>query len=284
MDKPSIPGLNTPPQFAAPTPARGAPGGAGAPTGGTPGAPVAPNAPAPSIATLPAAAKRRILPIPNILIVGESGTGKTRSLKNLPWASGTVAYIDTERKAFDWINRIPEECYFPVTSPDEMMATMMKVEMNDKFKLAVVDSFTGYSIFSVESIKTRFSGYDQYKQYTSAIVRFLTQCSSPKKRWIVTAIPEILKSGESEGNTYSMPIKRAAVAGREMEGKVEPFFAYSVHMRVVQQQNAKPKHVFVLYSDGSSQSKIPEGVTDVLTMDNDVNELINLATKAEQQY
>ena len=284
MNASNIPGLSTAPRFVAPTPAPGATGGAGAPTGGTPGAPAAPNAPAPPIATLPAAAKRRILPIPSILIVGESGTGKTRSLKNLPWASGTVAYIDTERKAFDWINRIPEECYFPVTTPEEMMSTMMKVEMNDKFKLGVVDSFTGYSILTHETIKQRFKGYDIYSQYTSCIVRFLSQCSSTKKRWIVTAIPEVLMPNESSGNTFGAMIKRAAVVGREMEGKIEASFAYAVSMRVIQQQNARPKHVFVLYSDGVSQGKIPEGVTDALTMDNDVNELINLATKAEQQY
>lgn len=222
-------------------------------------------------------------PVPNILIVGESGSGKTRSLKNLPWESGRVAFIDTERKGFEWINRIPEDCYFDGSNPQQLLATMNACENNPKFDTIVVDSFTGYSLSAHETMKQMHSGFDIYTKYNSLIVGFLKRITSMRKRWIVTAIPEVLLA-ESAGNTVGVAIKRAAVHGREMEGKVESFFAYAVFLRVIAQPNARAKHVFVLSSDGASQAKIPEGVTDALTMDNDVNELLKLAVAAESKY
>lgn len=255
---------------AAPKPALTLPT-APATNGATPGAPAqaAPNA--------------RRHPIPNVLVLGESGSGKTRSLRNLPWASGRVAFIDTEMKGFDWIRSIPEECYFDGTDPMKLLEIMTRCEQNPNFDIIVIDSFTGYSIAAHEAMKRTKSGYDIYSSYNSRIVEFLKRCSSKTKRYVVTAIPEVLLT-DSGGNTTGVSIKRAAVHGREMEGKVESFFAYAVFMKLLVQPNARPHHLFALAPDAVSQAKIPEGVTDKLTMPNDVNELLKMATEAESKY
>lgn len=241
---------------------------------GTPAAPIAPAATTPNV---------RRFPVPNIIIVGESASGKTRSLKNLPWESGRVAFIDTERKGFEWGRRIPDDCNFDGSDPQRLFAIMNECENNPKFDIVVVDSFTGFSLSAHERMKQVNTGFDIYSKYNSLIVGFLKRATSLTKRYIVTAIPEVLLA-ESSGNTLGVAIKRAHVHGRECEGKVESFFAYAVFMKVIPQPNAKPLHVFVLASDGVSQAKIPEGVTDKLTMENDVNELLKLAQAAEAKY
>lgn len=273
--------ITKPPQpatFTGTPPASPARAAAPAAAAGTPAAPatLVAQSPAPNV-------KARRFPIPNILIVGESGSGKTRSLKSLPWESGRIAFIDTEVKGFDWIRRVPEDCYFEATDHNRVLALLAQLDNNPKFDTIVVDSFTGYSLTAHEAMKATRTGYDIYTFYNSAVVQFLKRCSSYNKRIIVTAIPEVL-TAESSGNTVGTSIKRAAVHGKELEGKVESMFAYAVFLRVEAQPNARAKHLFVLSPDGKSQAKIPEGVTDKLVMDNDVNALLELAKTAEAKY
>jgi len=232
-----------------------------------------------SLPPLPANMDRR-KPIANILIVGESGTGKTRSLKDLDWGSGTIAYIDAERKGFDWQDRIPEDCFFPVKNYAECLQVMEHVEANPKFRIGVVDSFSFVNASAHEQFKVSHSGYDIYSALTSSVKKFLERCKSKRVRWIVTAIPEFLTT-DSGGNTFGVLIKRAAVIGKECEGTVEQQFSYAVYTKVVPKANSKPDYYFSLYSDGKSQAKIPEGVTDQLQINNSVAELLKLIEKAE---
>lgn len=250
--------------------------------------PVVPRPPIPGMPAAAPIAAAPTHPIPNVLIIGESGSGKTRSLRNLPWASGEVAYVDTEQKGFAWVKNIPADCYFAPTGADDVIATLQKLEANPKFKIVVVDSFTGFA-FNMAHLECtqRYSGHDIYTKLTALMQTFLRRVSSPRKRYIVTAIPEILQV-DSGGNTLNVPIKRAAVPGRQMEGKIEPAFSYAVFLKVIVPpvppggvMTQRPTHKFVLYTDGVTTAKIPEGVTDQIMMDNDVNELLKLAAKAE---
>ncbi len=222
----------------------------------------------------------RVKPIANILIVGESGSGKTRSLKDLNWASGTIAFVDTECKGFEWQHLIPDDCYFPCRNYDEVLQVMKHVEANPKFTTGVVDSFTGFNIGSHESCKSKYTGYDIYSQLNSAAVRLLNACKSPRVRWILTAIPETLTL-ESSGNTLGVIIKRAAVVGRELEGKVESYFSYAVFLKVVAAAGKKSEHYYVLQTDGKTQAKIPEGVTNELQIENSMAKLLAIIEKAE---
>lgn len=251
---------------------------------------VTPRPAIPGMPVTPAVPAAPVHPIPNVLIIGESGSGKTRSLRNLPWASGEVAYVDTEKKGFSWVRSIPADCYFAPTNSDDVIATLQKIEVNPKFKIVVVDSFTGYAFNMAQLDCAHRNRGDTYKAYAAvgeSILTFLNRVSSPRKRYIVTAIPEILQA-DSGGNTLSIPIKRAAVPGRQMEGKVEAAFSYAVFLKVIVPpilpggvMTQRPSHKFVLYTDGVTTAKIPEGVTDQIMMDNDVNELLKLAAKAE---
>jgi hypothetical protein len=268
-----------------PTVASGAP--APATPSSTPPAPVA--APTPSLSVppqaqtnlppLPAKIDRR-KPVANILIVGESGSGKTRSLKDLNWASGSIAFIDTECKGFEWQHLIPDDCYFPCRNYSDVLQVMRHVEANPKFTIGVVDSFTGFNIGSHESCKTTYTGYDIYSQLNSAAVKLLNACKSPRVRWILTAIPETL-TVESAGNTLGVVIKRAAVVGRELEGKVESYFSYAVFLKVVAATGKKSEHYYILQTDGKTQAKIPEGVTNEVQIDNSMAKLLSIIEKAE---
>lgn len=239
----------------------------------------------PTVAAVKPAEDNRKMPIPNVLIVAESGYGKTRSLRNMPWESGTCAYIDTEQKGFDWIRKIPAAHYYATTNnPKEILDLIRKVKANPAYKYVCIDSFSGFSNTAIEWCKAAFAGYDIYSQYTSLVDQFLKLSSSTTQRMIVTAIPECLMS-DSEGNTTGTMIKRTKVYGRQSEGRVEPTFAYSLHIKVTPVANARPLHKFVLVSDGKSQSKVPESVLDeikAIEVDNDVWALLQKVEKFGQ--
>lgn len=257
--------------------ATGSPSAGSVPSPGSPGVARQPNNT--QLPPLPASLNRQ-KPVANILIVGESGSGKTRSLKDLNWASGTIAFIDTECKGFEWQHLIPDDCYFPCRNYSEVLQVMKHVEANPKFTIGVVDSFTGFNIGSHESCKTTYTGYDIYSQLNSAAVKLLNACKSPRVRWILTAIPEIL-STESTGNTVGVVVKRAAVVGRELEGKVESYFSYAVFLKVVASAGKKSEHYYVLQTDGKTQAKIPEGVTNEVQIENSMAKLLSIIEKAE---
>ncbi len=272
------------------------------PPGDQPGAPSTPPPPghATSSPSLPAAQRPGLKPTPtvplpplparmdfsrpiaNILIVGESGSGKTRSLKDLNWAAGDIAFIDTECKGFEWQDKIPQDCYFPCRSFDQVLDVMKHVEANPKFRIGIVDSFTNFNISAHESCKAQYTGYDIYSRMNSAAVQILNKCKSPRVRWVLTAIPETL-TVESSGNTLGVVIKRAAVVGRELEGKVESYFAYAVFLKVVAAPGKKPEHYYVLQTDGKTQAKIPEGVTDEVQIENSLAKLLAIIEKAEKK-
>lgn len=222
----------------------------------------------------------RVKPVANILIVGESGSGKTRSLKDLNWASGTIAFVDTECKGFEWQHLIPDDCYFPCRNYDEVLQVMKHVEANPKFTTGVVDSFTGFTARAFDACNTKYSGFDIYSQTNLQTIRILEASKSTRVRWVITAIPEML-STESTGNTVGVVIKRAAVIGRACEGKVESYFSYAVFLKVVAAAGKKSEHYYVLQTDGKTQAKIPEGVTNELQIENSMAKLLAIIEKAE---
>jgi hypothetical protein len=260
-----------------------APAASGSPVAGSLSSPGSPLGPGKTnnltLPPLPASLNRQ-KPVANILIVGESGSGKTRSLKDLNWPSGTIAFIDTECKGFEWQHLIPDDCYFPCRTFEEVMQVIKHVEANPKFTMGVIDSFTGFNARTFDSCNSKFAGFDIYSQTNLHSIRFVEACKSTRVRWIVTAIPEIL-STESTGNTVGVVIKRAAVIGRAIEGKVESYFSYAVFLKVIASPGKKSEHYYVLQTDGKTQAKIPEGVTTEVQIENSMAKLLGIIEKAE---
>lgn len=260
-----------------------APAASGSPASGSLSSPGSPLGPVKTnnltLPPLPASLNRQ-KPVANILIVGESGSGKTRSLKDLDWPSGTIAFIDTECKGFDWQKLIPDDCYFPCRTYEEVLQVMKHVEANPKFTIAVVDSFTGFNARTYDACNTKYSGFDIYSQTNLQAIRVCEACKSTRVRWILTAIPELLTT-ESSGNTVGVIIKRAAVIGRAIEGKVESYFSYAVFLKVVASAGKKSEHYYVLQTDGKTQAKIPEGVTTEVQIENSMAKLLRIIEKAE---
>jgi hypothetical protein len=267
-----------PPAVGATAPAKPAP--VAAPAAAVPSPGVTPTQPVVATQATSGNAKRRF-PYPNILVLGESGTGKTRSMINMPWASGEVALVDTEDKGAPWMEVIPESCIFRPRTVGETMSAILNIEMNPKFKYAILDSFTRFGAFSQMESKEKYTGYEIYRASNDNLYKLLERLTSRTKRWIVMAIPELITPG-TEANTTSLALKRARVPGQELTGCVEAYFAYSTYLKVTPVPNGKAQHQFSLVADLLTQAKIPENVKETV-MPNDLWKFIQLVEAAERE-
>lgn len=76
----------------------------------------------------------------NILLIGNTGSGKSTSLRNLPLEK--TIYINTEAKflPFKGSSRLKQS--IKLVDPDEMLAGMDWIEEQDDVEYVVIDSFS----------------------------------------------------------------------------------------------------------------------------------------------
>lgn len=259
---------------AAPVPAAGAPAPAATPPNASPQAPapVASALPtsAPASAPKPAATPRSAdnpnIYRPNILIIGDSGTGKTSSLRNLPWDK--VRFVDAEQKGLPF-DGVPID----YVAPRGSIAIEKAMFTSDK-PIVVLDSLTKYIEQLDAEMNEAHQGYEIWGNYNQRLSAFLNRCKSAKQTFILTAIPELLTvvSPDGMGNSNE---RRVATRGKGWEGKIEKEFAYVFFTLYKTDMKATPvpktSYYFQTNAAGTNRAKSPIGVFADLYIDNDIN-------------
>lgn len=215
-------------------------------------------------------------PLPNVLITGESSTGKTYSFRNMDWSK--TAFIDTEVKGFPFpLSEQFKKNYYPVETYLEMLPTIAEVRARDDIRYVVIDSFTDFNTKAMvgerKANAAAKDGFAAYKANSMWIFDFLAACKSKKQITIVTALPEILTGVTEDGKSQSLA-RRAKVQGREMEGAVEPAFVYAFCTKFVPGKPQAEAYKFVTQSDGVNLAKSPAGAFSTVLIDNDMAAVI----------
>ncbi len=210
--------------------------------------------------------------LPNILIVGSSGEGKSTSITNLDPA--TTCLIDVERKGF------PFQKVFPntkeVTKQEELVQFINEAKADKNTKVIVIDSLSKHFENQLNYCRVAFKGYDIYTKYNQSVCQILNMMRSTDKIFVGIMLPEILSIMTAEGTSFS--VRRAAVAGKEWEGKVEKEFTIVLHTNVKRNPETKRMNYrFVTNNDGFSEAKSPMGMFDIekeFLIDNDLNKVM----------
>lgn len=237
---------------------------ASVPAAVTPGA-------APTIATAPAVtAPPPVTPSspniyrPNILIIGDSGTGKTSSLRNLPWAD--VEFVDAEQKGLPFDGT-------PVNYKAPKNSTAIENAMfNSRKPIVVLDSLTKYIELLDAEMNEAYSGYEVWAQYNKRLAAFLNRCKSADRTFIVTAIPELITVVAPDGMSNSNE-RRVQTRGKGWEGKIEKEFAFVFFTLYRTDPKATPPRTtyhFQTNAAGVNRAKSPIGVFADLYIDNDI--------------
>lgn len=216
------------------------------------------------LAKPPAPAPAITFPKPIIAIIGDSGTGKSTSFRNMPWDK--TKFIDVERKGLPFDHR-PITNYAAPAHSDAVIAAMVDAA-KAKTPYCVVDSITKFFEYALNECKDLYKGYDIYKYFSDKVRRLLNAARSNDTVFIFTGIPEILKTASETGGEVVQ--RRLFVYGKEWEGKVEKEFLivfYTTNKK--DKATGKISYHFLTNTDGICSAKSPMGMFEDLLIDND---------------
>jgi hypothetical protein len=211
---------------------------------------------------------------PNILIIGQSGSGKTCSLEQLfvKYAKD-VAFIDCERKGLPFLHDPTKLGLFAECTDYTSTLTAMTNAKKSSAKIIVYDSFTGLCKHIRDEMKRKYTGWDIWNGYNSALRNFFEFNKSTERLVIVTAIDEVIYIEQAEGSRVSR--LRCFVQGKEYEGKVEQEFLIVLFCSAKKDAAGKIHHVFSPHTDGLSSAKSPKWLTLPTEMPNDVSTIVD---------
>lgn len=215
--------------------------------------------------------------LPNILIVGKSGSGKSTSLRNMNRDYTWIANL--ENKALPFQNPefrhnyvIPSDFRKAVdwgTIVKEFREVMYAAANSRECSCIVVESFDKLDESMLEYQKTTQTGWNVWDEHNKFILERLMEY----KYW---PIPIIWMGSddvvEIETTDPNRPIRRSSlnVLGRKWEGRVEREFEIVLHTHITV-MNGKPQYWFKTNNVGECSAKTPMGMFPQLLIENDLD-------------
>ena len=154
-----------------------------------------------------------------ILIIGESGSGKTSSLRNLPPQEVLVANIERKQLPFKGANQFKQ---IQVDKYKKFDALLTRIEEGKvgNFKYLIIDSLTSLTEQCEKYTDFAFTGFERWKQYSMLIADIITRLKALEMQVFVLGIPETKDESLGEIRKYFK------IKGKELKyGWVEKEFS-----------------------------------------------------------
>jgi len=208
-------------------------------------------------------------------IMGESGAGKTTSLRNLD--PETTFYIDADKKGLNWKGwkkqyKTGEKLffgnYYVTDSPSLILRALQGLntdEMGKCFKTVVIDTINGIMV-AEEMRNAKVQGYGKWTDLAAYIYAIVDYALTMRDD--ITVI--ILAHSETISDDNGYLFTRIKSNGR----KLDKIVLESKFTTVLLAECKDGKHVFKTHADKSSV-KTPLGAFDVDEIENDIVTVIN---------
>lgn len=225
-----------------------------------------------------------------IAIVGDSGSGKTTSLRNLPQDKmvlispfkqdvpfkNNFTKLDTKAKTGNLIN----------TSNILHLPSIMKHIANDRpdIKYVIIDDITHFQtkIISSDEFRARNKGGEAFARYVdfagdmkSGLINEDLKLADDRDLYVIHMFHETFNQASGQ--------RKIKLAGTLLEEKfdVSSYYNYVFYTKVlpVSEENKKgsQRYKFIVNNDGTCEAKSPLGLfdEDITLVPNDLNEIIN---------
>lgn len=195
-----------------------------------------------------------------VLLVGQSGKGKTYSFRNMN--PETTGFINIENKPLPFKNNFKH--HIRPVSTAEVLESIKEYAKNDEIKCICIDSLSAYMDLALAEAKKSKKGFDIYNYYNDMIDLFNLYVKKTEKEVYATAHYEIL------GIEGSME-KRVKAKGKTHEGMVEKDYTIVLYSDSKFDDKGRSSYYYVLAGEGLS-AKCPPDIfgDDVFKIDNDV--------------
>lgn len=206
-----------------------------------------------------------------VLIIGESGSGKTTSMRNLP--PETTAYIDCDGKGLSWKGwkkqyNAERGNYMRTADALMVQAALNKISTGNKFKYVVVDTLNGIMVTD-EMRRMSEKGYDKWVDLASSVWDLINDAQYLRDDLTVFFVGHSETIRDDSGYVFT----RMKTSGKALSKIVlESKFQVVLLSRIVD-----GKHVFEVHAHDST-AKTPFGAYDesTMTVDNDIVEVMKV--------
>lgn len=181
-----------------------------------------------------------------VLLVSQSGKGKTYSFRNLnPTSTG---FINTENKPLPFRNQF--QFHARPKKFAGALAALQDYSKNDAIDCIVIDSLSAVMEMLLEECRANYRGFDIWSNYNQRIAEYIRAIKEAPKEVFVTAHYETLNlEGDQE--------KRVKVKGKEWEGVIEKEFTLVLYADA-KFQDDKASYFFRLAGEGLSAKCPPD--------------------------
>lgn len=205
-----------------------------------------------------------------LCVMGESGAGKTTSMRNLD--PKTTYYIDCDKKGLSWrgwrgqYNKDNKNYYS--TDDQNKVLTLLR-GINDKMphiKTVIVDTINGIMVAD-EMRRSKEKGYDKWIDLASAIYDIIDYALTVRDDLNVVFVAHTQTEHDDSGFTFT----RIKTSGKKLDKiTLESKFPVVLLAKVID-----GKHVFETKANHST-AKTPMGAFETNHIDNDISEVLKV--------
>lgn len=203
-----------------------------------------------------------------ICIAGESGSGKTTSMRNLDPKS--TYYIDADRKGLSWkgwrnqYNK--ENKNFKATDDATLVRKYIRniAENAKHIKVIVVDTINGLMVAD-EMRRSKEKGYDKWVDLASCVWDLVIECHSYRDDLTIVFTAHTQTESDDSGYHFT----RIQTSGK----KLKKIVLESKFTTVLLSKCVDGRYLFETQANNST-AKSPMGAFDEFEIDNDIVEVI----------
>jgi len=207
-----------------------------------------------------------------VLIVGQSGSGKSSSFRNLPPEKTVIVNCERKILPFKGFNKFKN---VNVNKHKDYTKLIKELKADQKYDYVIIDSLTSLLEISDKYCRTVYNGYDIYSKYNSIVYDLLQDIKDLPQQVFITGIPEYVETAPGETKAVVKTV------GKAWKASIEKELAIVLHTNLVDNEEGDitEYRLDTKPSKGTS-AKSPDGMFSERFIENDVT----IVSKAIDEY
>jgi hypothetical protein len=206
--------------------------------------------------------------------MGESGSGKTTAMRNLPPES--TLYIDCDGKGLSWKGwrnqySVERKNYAKTSDKGKVAAVLGKCNEMPQIKYIIVDTINGIMVDD-EFARMGEKNYDKWQDLAAAVYGLIALALKMRDDLTVIFVAHSQTERDDFGNAFT----RVKTSGRKLDKIVLESKFTTV---LLAKRNAQGQYVFETHANNST-AKTPLGAFEADEIPNDITEVL----KALEEY